>query len=344
LAGRVETGLPAMTTTVLDSLNAALHGVMTDDDRVVVLGEDILDPYGGAFKVTRGLSTTFPDRVITTPVSEAGIVGVATGMALQGLRPVVEIMFGDFTTLIADQLLNHAAKFRWMFNEQVRVPLVVRAPMGGRRGYGPTHSQSIEKLFIGAPGLKVFAPAACGDPGALLRAAVEDDEPVLFVEHKIQYLSPLWAPAQGDELEVRSDATSPSPTYTVGVRNAGTPAVTIAAYGHMADLARQAVERLAYEAEVLAELVVLTQLAPLDPAPVAASVSATRHLLVIEEGTGPAGFGAELIARLVDDGVTLRKARRLAAPSHPIPASGALESLVLPDVDDIVKAAQEVLA
>ena len=135
-------------TTVLESLNLALHDALASDDRVILLGEDILDPYGGAFKVTRGISTSFPERTFTTPVSEAGFLGVAIGMALRGLRPVVEIMFGDFLTLIADQVINHASKFRYMYNGQVSVPLVIRTPMGGRRGYGPTHSQTLEKLYL----------------------------------------------------------------------------------------------------------------------------------------------------------------------------------------------------
>src|SRR5512140_2514782 len=135
--------------TVLERLNTGLHRAMETDERVYLLGEDLLDPYGGAFKVVKGLSTKYPTRVLTTPISEASIVGVATGMALRGLRPVAEIMFGDFVTLIADQVVNHAAKFRWMYNDNVRLPMVVRVPMGGRRGYGPTHSQSLEKMFLG---------------------------------------------------------------------------------------------------------------------------------------------------------------------------------------------------
>ena len=134
--------------TVIDSLNSALITALEKDEHVLIFGEDILDPYGGAFKVTRGLSSSFPDQVFTTPVSEAGIVGVASGLALRGFRPVVEIMFGDFVTLAADQVINHAAKFRYMYNDQVNVPVVIRTPMGGRRGYGPTHSQTMEKLFI----------------------------------------------------------------------------------------------------------------------------------------------------------------------------------------------------
>ena len=148
-----------MTATVLQSLNSALHGMMASDPRVIIMGEDVLDPYGGAFKVTRGLSQSWPERVLTTPISEAGFTGVAAGMAMRGLRPIVEIMFGDFLLLAGDQILNHITKFRWMYNEQVSVPITIRTPMGGGRGYGPTHSQSTEKHFLGMPGLHVVAPS-----------------------------------------------------------------------------------------------------------------------------------------------------------------------------------------
>src|SRR6185437_15996485 len=183
------------------------------DQRVIVLGEDVLDPYGGAFKVTRGLATQCPDRVLTSPISEAGIVAVATGLALRGFRPVVEIMFGDFLFLAGDQIVNHAAKYRAMFNEQVRVPLVIRMPSGGRRGYGPTHSQSLEKHFLGVPGLWVIAPHSLGDPGALLRQAIFDTEdPVLFVENKIGYGETLFADVPGYDAVTLADAASPYPS------------------------------------------------------------------------------------------------------------------------------------
>ena len=168
-----------------------LHAILEHDSRAVVLGEDILDPYGGAFKVTQGLSTRFPDRVFTTPISEAAIVGVSVGLALRGRHPIAEIMFGDFVTLAADQLINHAAKYAAMYNGQVRVPLVVRTPMGGGRGYGPTHSQSLERLFLGIPHLTVLAPSHVHDAGALLQAAVRAGDPVLFVENKLLYPQPL---------------------------------------------------------------------------------------------------------------------------------------------------------
>ena len=151
--------------TVLESLNQSLHrdhGAPTSAWSCSARTSSI--PYGGAFKVTRGLSSRFPARVFATPISEAAIVGLATGLALRGMRPVAEIMFGDFLFLAGDQLVNHAAKFRWMYHDQVRVPMVIRTPMGGRRGYGPTHSQSIEKHFMGVPGLWVVAPHVLSSP------------------------------------------------------------------------------------------------------------------------------------------------------------------------------------
>jgi len=142
------------------ALNEALHEVFEQREDVHLLGEDVLDPYGGAFKVTQGLSDRWPDRVSTTPVSEGAMFGVAAGMALRGYRPILEIMFGDFVALGFDQIVNGIGKFRDMFDDQVRVPLVVRTPMGGRRGYGPTHSQSLEKLLLGVPNITVVAASA----------------------------------------------------------------------------------------------------------------------------------------------------------------------------------------
>jgi pyruvate/2-oxoglutarate/acetoin dehydrogenase E1 component len=345
-----------MTTTVLESLNAALHRALAADERVFILGEDLLDPYGGAFKVTRGLSTAFPGRVLTTPVSEAGIVGVAAGLALRGLRPVVEIMFGDFLTLIADQLVNHVAKFRWMYDDQVRVPLVIRAPMGGRRGYGPTHSQTLEKLFLGVPGLRVLAPCMLGDPGELLlRAILEDDDPVLFVENKLLYLAPVLEPGTLGDFSLASSsleqyvnlsrAPGPcSPVYTLTLRSAPPPSLTLVAYGYMAELARQAALRLAYDHEIFSELVIPTQLAPFEMQPILDSTRRTRRLLAAEEGSRTLGWGAEIVAQAAEAlGPNLLCARRVGACETPIPAALALESAVLPGVEEIVQAAKRMV-
>lgn len=331
-------------TTVLDALNTALHRACAEDDRVVILGEDVLDPYGGAFKVTRGLSTAFPEQVKTTPISEAGIIGVATGMALRGLRPVVEIMFGDFITLAADQILNHAAKFRWMYNDQVRVPLVIRTPMGGRRGYGPTHSQTLEKLFLGVPGLRVLAPTALGEPGDLLyRAIMETEDPLLFVENKLLYLQPVLDVNNLGEFSCKQENeknSNSAPSYILTIHGAPSPDLTIATYGYMAELARQAMLRLAYEEEIFVELVVNTQLAPTETTPIIDSASCTSRLLTVEEGTLALGWGSEVLAQCSEAlGGQLKVAQRLAAAEVPVPASGPLEAGALPGVDEIIQAA-----
>jgi pyruvate/2-oxoglutarate/acetoin dehydrogenase E1 component len=346
-------------TTVLESLNAGLHQVFSSDERVYLLGEDLLDPYGGAFKVTRGLSTAFPGRVLSSPISEAGLVGIAAGMALRGLRPVVEIMFGDFLTLAADQITNHAAKFRWMYNDQVRVPMVIRTPMGGRRGYGPTHSQTLEKYFLGVPGLRVVAPSAlsssssipalpglpAASPGDLLyRAILTTEDPLLFIENKLLYLQSVQDESSLGEftLDFHPDGEGcpPSPGFTLSVKGAPPPSLTIAAYGYMAELARQAVYQLAYEQEIFCELVIPTTLSPCSIQPVLDSLHRTRRLLVVEEGTLTLGWGAEILARTSEAlGPALKACGRVAAREVPVPASGPLENQVLPGAADILSAA-----
>jgi pyruvate/2-oxoglutarate/acetoin dehydrogenase E1 component len=343
-------------TTVLESLNTGLHQAMRSDPRVYHLGEDILDPYGGAFKVTRGLSTAFPERVLTTPISEAGIVGVGSGMALRGLRPVVEIMFGDFVTLAADQIINHAAKFRYMYNDQVRVPLVIRTPMGGRRGYGPTHSQTLEKLFLGMPGLRVVAPTALGDPGELLAQSIlSTQDPLVFVENKLLYLIPLQDADSLQEFKLEAIETSQDstgldgsgegiahPTYRLSLRGAPPPTLTLAAYGYMAELAHQAALRLAYEHEIFVELVVPTQIAPFEINDLLISLRKTKRLVTIEEGSRPLGWGAEITALAAESlGPALQAVRRVGAQNTPIPASRPLEAGTLPGVEEIMNAALE---
>lgn len=326
-------------TTVLEALNGAVRTCLTRSEAVYFVGEDVLDPYGGAFKVARGLSTAFPDRVITTPVSEAGIVGLGIGMALRGLRPIVEIMFGDFLTLAADQLINHAAKLRWMSGDRVRVPLVVRTPMGGRRGYGPTHSQTLEKHFLGVPGLRVVAAPSLGDPGVLMQTAVlEDDDPLLWIEHKLQY--PLRVQPLGAIPDFAVERQGGRyPTYRLSVDGAPDPVVTLVAYGYMAEVARLAVHRLAYEHEVFAELLIYTQLSPLDPAPLVERLGRTGCLLTVEEGTRAHGWGAEVLARAVEAMGHSLTVGRLGGRELPIPAAETLEAAVLPGVEQVVGAA-----
>jgi pyruvate/2-oxoglutarate/acetoin dehydrogenase E1 component len=341
--------------TVLDSLNAGLHQALADDPQVFLLGEDILDPYGGSFKVTRGLSTAFPDRVLTTPISEAGITGLAGGMALRGMRPVVEIMFGDFSTLIADQVINHLAKFGPMYNGQVRVPVLIRTPMGGRRGYGPTHSQTLEKLFLGTPGLTVLAPfqlkgnTDLGVPGQLLHDAIlTQSSPTFFVENKLQYLLKLLSPDdlwEYDLIETPSSLDFPAPCYTLSLKDAPSPQITLVAYGYSSHLALVALHTLAFEYEVFGELVVPTLLSPFELDQVFESVRKTGRLLAIEEGTRSLGWGAEVLARSAEAlGGELHQAGRLAARETVIPVSKGLEQSHFIQIADIVSRAREMVA
>lgn len=337
-------------TTVIESLNKALRSALEKDEKVLIIGEDILDPYGGAFKVTQGLSTDFPGQVLTTPVSESGIVGVASGMALRGFRPVVEIMFGDFITLAADQLINHASKFRYMYNDQVRVPIVIRTPMGGRRGYGPTHSQTIEKLFFGVPGLSIYAPNIFTDPGDLLNKIIfESDDPVLFIENKIQYTQDIvlsngldefnWTIIDQDKSDVKDAKKDFANPIQLSLRDSPEPIVTIATYGYMADLCQQAALRLAYEEEIFVEITVFSQLLPVTVSALRSSLLKTHRLVVVEEGTITSGWGTEIIASSLEQlGEINLRASRVASKDSPIPAAINLEQDILPDVDEIIMA------
>ena len=338
----------AATTTVVQSLNQAHHDLMERRADVFLIGEDLLDPYGGAFKVSRGLSTRFPDRVRSTPISESAIVGLGSGMSLRGMRPICEIMFGDFLALAADQVINHLAKFHWMYNEQVETPVVIRAPMGGRRGYGPTHSQCLEKIFLGVPGLVVVAVSMRHDPGELLRRAVGDDRPVVFVEQKLLYGKRLkLEPPAGLVLDAEALAGQADVPYPTGVwRPEGESGdVTIVTYGEMTEIAEEAMARLFDEDEVLSEFCVVAQLAPLELAPILASVRRTRRLVVLEEGTEPWGFGAEVVARVSEEmGKELHGCARVAARHIPIPNARPMEDAMLPDAERVVVAVRRVLA
>jgi acetoin:2,6-dichlorophenolindophenol oxidoreductase subunit beta len=281
------------------ALGDTLRHVLESDPRVVLLGEDILDPYGGAFKVTRGLSTEFPTRVRATPISEAAIAGVSSGLALAGFRPIAEIMFGDFLALCFDQIANHIAKYGAMYDGAATCPVVIRTPSGGGRGYGPTHSQSLEKHFLGIPHLRVVAASLWHDPATLFEDFLADDLPVLHVEHKLLY--PLHVATNGHApvAEVGRDG-SPGVPPTVSIRPVGREecSLTVVAYGYQAELARRVLERLAIEEELFAELLVPAQLSPLDWAPLERSVAVTGRLLTVEEATGGWSWGTEIAAEM----------------------------------------------
>lgn len=305
---------------VVESLNQELHDLMHADRRVIVIGEDVSDPYGGAFKVTRGLSSAFSDRVWAAPISEGGIVGVATGLAMRGWRPIVEIMFGDFLTLAMDQLLNHAGKFAWMFNHQVEVPLIVRTPMGGRRGYGPTHSQSIEKHFCGIPGLTVLAVQRYGNPAFILRQAYQARSPCLIIENKTMY----------------SAAVEPAEKLTAESK----PEVTLVAYGGAVDIAAAAKGTLAKNEEIFAEVLAIECLSPFPTDLVATAAARTGCVVAIEGGTEGWGFGSECARAIAGHGV---KFASISGANSPIPSSRAWELQVLPTDQAVVDSVLRVL-
>jgi acetoin:2,6-dichlorophenolindophenol oxidoreductase subunit beta len=324
------------------ALGDALREALERDPRVVVMGEDIADPYGGAFKVTKGLSTAFPDRVRTTPISEAGITGVAAGLALSGYRPIVEIMFGDFLSLTFDQIVNHITKYPEMTGHQVTCPVIVRTPSGGGRGYGPTHSQSLEKHFLGVPNLRVVAASTLVDPSDLLATLLSQDDPVLLVEHKLLY--PRQFPEPVDDLIVNRE-TGPSGTPTVRVSAVPQEdcSVTVVAYGHTAVLAVAAMRNLAIEEELFAELVVPAQIDPLDLDPVVRSVQATGSLVTLEEGTAGWSWGSGVVAEVqaVAFGDLRGPARVLTSEAGVIPSARHLEDRMLLGAHDIERAIRE---
>jgi len=331
------------------AIGDALRAALDEDSRVILLGEDLVDPYGGAFKVTRGLSTDFPGRVRSTPISEGTVVGVCAGLALSGYRPIAEIMFGDFLTLCFDQIVNHIAKYEAMYNGKVTCPVIIRTPSGGGRGYGPTHSQSLEKHFLGVPHLRVVASSLVHDPAVVLRALLAQDSPVLLIEHKLLYPLHLTLPAGGRiEHDIAEQHLSADGLPTVSIRPVPREdcSFTVLAYGYQAELARRVLARLAVEEEIFGELVVASQISPLDWAPVDASVSVTRRLLVIEESVEGFTWGSEVAARISSRFFGELRQPVVTAASDPtvIPSSKTLEARMLMTSDRVERAIRQVAA
>ena len=325
----------------VQALNGTLAELFEERDDVYLIGEDILDPYGGAFKVSRGLSDRWPERVLTTPISEASLFGLAAGMAIRGYRPILEIMFGDFIALGFDQIVNGISKFEEMYDGQVSVPLVVRTPMGGRRGYGPTHSQSLEKLLLAVPNIVVVAPSECHDIGGLLRAAVEDDRPVFFIENKLLYGRPNRRPEAGYVDQLRCEETAAwYPAMTFTGNDFEDAAATVVTYGGMLPIVLDAVTELILEDEVFCEVVALSGLHPLDLSPVIESVRRTGALVTVEEGGLTGGLGAEIAARVQAEAFSSlqRPVQRVAAADGVIPSAPSLEEAALPGMGDVIRA------
>lgn len=319
--------------TYREAINEALCEEMNSNSAVFLMGEDI-GKYGGAFGVTAGLLEKFgPERVRDTPMSEAAITGIATGTSLLGMRPVMEIMFMDFMTLAMDQLLNHATKYRAIFGEQAHVPLVVRTPCGGWRGYGPTHSQSLEAWFLHVPGLNVVVPSSPGDAKGLLKAALRTDEPTLFIEHKLLYGVKGKISREGEAL----------PFGHAVVARPGCD-VTVVAYSYLLTKALAAAEdlsRIGIEVEVIDP----RTLAPLDINTIVTSVRKTGRVVLVEEGTRTGGVSAEIGFQIMENACEYLDAPpvRVAAEDMAVPCARQLEDAMLPCENDIRAAILKVI-
>lgn len=334
--GNVEKGTePPLPTggNLRSQLNAALRQLLQDGPEVILLGEDMHDPYGGAFKVTAGLSTDFPDRVLSTPISEAGVIGTGIGLALAGARPIVEIMFADFLTLGMDQIFNHAVKFPGMFPD-TQVPLVIRTPSGGRRGYGPTHSQSTENLVASVPGLTVVFGSERHAVGKLLwRAVIDWPYPTIFFEHKLLYTAAVDAAGYRElAADPRDFAASLFPTLSSG--SAGSD-VTLVCYGGMVSWAEK-LQALLEREELSVQVVVPSLLSPLPKHTLLQELISCERIAVLEESYSQCGFGAELAAVLLE-GDYRGRFERIGTPPIPIPAARSLEAEIIPDENRMLR-------
>lgn len=319
--------------TFVESLRMTLREEMERDPSLMLIGEDI-GRYGGIFGVTKGLLEEFgPHRVRSTPISESAIIGSALGAAMTGIRTVAEIMYVDFTTCAMDQIVNQVAKMRYMSGGKAKVPLVIRTQGGGGRGNAAQHSQSLEALFLHIPGLKIVMPSTPYDASGLLRTAIRDDNPVIFIEHKLLYATKGFIP-DGEYL---------IPFGRADIKREGKD-VTIVAISFMVMKALKAAEQLAKEG-IDAEVIDLRTLVPLDGETILQSVRKTNRAVIVHEGCRRNGIGAEVACCIQEEAFDDLDApvERVGALDAPIPYAESLERAVIPDEEDIMKAVKKVL-
>jgi 2-oxoisovalerate dehydrogenase E1 component len=326
-------GLESINKRQVDLINGFFRKKIEEDERTLFLGEDILSPYGGAFKVTKELSNLRPAQVFSTPISESAITGISNGLALNGFKPFTEIMFGDFMTLAFDQIVNHASKFHHMFNKKINCPVVIRTPMGARRGYGPTHSQTLDKFLVGIDNVKTVALNTLINPGVIYEAVYEEKHPVIVIENKTDYGKKILQHSSANFVYERNQDAFP----VIRIRPAiSQPTITIVAYGGMADIAAAALEDIFIETDFKPELIIPCIISHLPVDVITASAIKTGRLLVIEEGSAFAGIGSELIAAVAEIIEISLQVKRIAAYPVPIPSVKSLENIVVPDKKRII--------
>jgi len=319
--------------TYREAVREALREEMKRDETVFQLGEDIAK-FGGAYKVTLGLSDEFgTDRMLNTPLAEAGIAGAAIGAAIAGLRPVAEIMYIDFSTLASDLIINFAAKYRFMTGGKIKLPLVIRTQGGGGVSAGPQHSQSLEAWYAHIPGLIVVMPSTPYDAKGLLKSSIRDDNPVLFIEHKGLYAYKGPVPEE--------DYLIPLGKAEIKREGKDLTVVAISRSVHMALEAAEVLKKEGIEVEVIDPMTIK----PMDEETILRSVEKTGRLMIVHEACKTAGIGAEIAAFVAEKGIDFLDApiRRVAALDVPIPFGLRLESLVLPQLKDIISCAREMV-
>jgi pyruvate/2-oxoglutarate/acetoin dehydrogenase E1 component len=320
--------------TYAEAVREAMTQEMERDERVFLIGEDV-GKYGGAFQVSYGMLEKFgPERILDTPITELALTGAATGAALIGMRPIAEIMFMDFTTLASEQLVNQAAKLRFMFGGKATVPMVLRTPSGSGTGAAEHHSQSLENWFVHVPGLKVVQPTTPYDVKGLLIASIRDDNPVVFIEHKLLY-------------KVKGDVPEEEYTIPLGVADVKRQGkdLSIIATGIMVSRSLAAAEELAKEG-IDVEVIDPRTLRPLDAEAIVNSVKKTGKALIVHEAVKTGGFGGELVATIVESeafGYLEAPVMRLAGKDIPIPYNRNLEYNAVPQVENIVEKAREIV-
>ncbi|WP_327692525.1 MULTISPECIES: alpha-ketoacid dehydrogenase subunit beta [unclassified Streptomyces] len=328
---------------VVENLNRALHGLFERDESVYLLGEDIVDPYGGAFKVTRGLSERYGDRVLATPLSEGGIVGVAAGLSLAGNTAIVEIMFGDFIALAFDQILNFASKSVSMYGRRIPLKLVVRCPTGGSRGYGPTHSQSPQKHFVGIPGLNLYELSPFHESGVVLERMFRGAEPCVLFEDKVLYTRRMRRDGVVDDI-FNFDFADPAQEFArVYAGRPDDADVVLIAPGGLVDRTLTAMRGLLLDHEITCQLVVPSRLYPLDLDPLLPMLAAAGRVCVVEESTAGGTWGAE-IAQAVHSrlwGKLAAPVRLVHSAASIIPTATHLERGVLVQSETIHHAVRE---
>ncbi len=314
------------------ALREALEEEMERDDTIFIIGEDLV-AHGGIFGQFEGLPERFPGRVIDSPISETCIVGSGVGAALTGMRPIVDMHFADFVTTGMDEIANQMAKIRYMFGGQAKIPMVLWAPDGGGLSAAAQHSQSLENWFVHIPGLKVVSPSEPSDVKGLIKAAIRDDDPVIFFQHKRLFAQTGHVPE--DEYII--------PIGSAAVKRPGKD-ITILTYSRMTYLCLEAAEQLAKE-EIDVEIVDLRTLKPLDFALIAESVKKTYNVLIVHEACLTGGFGGEIAARIGEELFDYLDApvMRIGAKDVPIPFSPVMEDFVLPKVSDVVEGVKKVL-